>query len=165
MPYRAAGPGIIGLKLSEVLLEREIDLTSELIIAYFGINPSTADAQQDDSTVRKWIGFTRVNTGRRFIVGNVFGYRATNVSELTEIDDPVGPDNESHLNAIIAEADILVPCWGSRNKLPKSLHEQLTMTMNLIQQSGKSVMVFGLTEGGDPKHPLMLSYDTKLVHF
>lgn len=146
-------------------LEREIDLTRELIIAYFGVNPSTADAQQDDSTVRKWIGFTKVNNGRRFIVGNVFGYRATDVNALAKIDDPVGPDNESHLNEIIAEADILVPCWGSRKKLPKSLYGQIDITMNLIQRSGKSVMVFGFTESGDPKHPLMLSYDTKLVHF
>ena len=27
------------------------------VVAFFGINPSTADANIDDATVRKWTGF------------------------------------------------------------------------------------------------------------
>jgi len=33
----------------------------------------------------------------------------------------------------------------------------------MLCTSGKPVKVFGLTAGGDPKHPLMLPYDTPLV--
>jgi putative transcriptional regulator len=32
-------------------LEREVNQTGKLVIAYFGVNPSTADASNDDQTV------------------------------------------------------------------------------------------------------------------
>lgn len=59
------------------------------MFAYIGINRSTADATLDDSTVRKWRSFTIRNGGHRFIVGNVFSYRATDVKELGRLVDTV----------------------------------------------------------------------------
>ncbi|WP_232056561.1 DUF1643 domain-containing protein [Pseudoalteromonas sp. A25] len=97
------------------------------------------------------------------MVGNVFGYRATNVKELATVMDPIGSENFTHISDVIAEADILVPCWGSRTKLPKELRENLDNFMEMLIQSDKPVYCFGKTASQDPKHPLMLSYDTKLV--
>ncbi len=59
--------------------------------------------------------------------------------------------------------DVLVPCWGSRTKLPKSLHVHLDRLLEQLVASGKPVLAFGVTGSGDPKHPLMLGYSTKLV--
>lgn len=148
-------------------LERDCAPPSEgsKVIAYFGINPSTADATLDDATVRKWKGFTVRNGGHRFIVGNVYAYRATDVGALYHADDAVGPENLRHLKQIIADADILVPCWGSSGKLLKSLRGRLKTVMYMLQASGKPVMHFGLTASGDPMHPLMLSYNTPLIEW
>lgn len=143
-------------------LEREVQETG-LVIAYFGVNASTATATEDDHTVRKWLGFTRINGGRRFIVGNAFGYRATDVGELSRVDNPYGPRNKLHLAHIIAEADVLVPCWGSRNKLAGELHARLDQLREQLFASGKPVKIWGLTQTGDPLHPLTLSYQTPLV--
>ena len=55
------------------------------VFAFFGVNPSTADASSDDSTVRKWRGFTQRWGGSRFIVGNVFAYRSTDVRQLATV--------------------------------------------------------------------------------
>ena len=60
------------------------------VYAFFGVNPSTADASVDDATVRKWRGFVQRWGGSRFIVGNVFAYRATDVKELATAVDPFG---------------------------------------------------------------------------
>lgn len=146
-------------------LERECCQPSEgsKTFAFFGINPSTADATLDDATVRKWRGFTVRNGGHRFIVGNVFAYRATDVRELRRQDDPFGPAWLEHMEAIISEADILVPCWGNRSKLPYDLRGELIQVLNWLRNSGKPVYHFGLTGSGDPKHPLMLGYDTPLA--
>lgn len=152
-------------RLYRYQLTREVDMFGTQVLAFFGVNPSTADERLDDPTVTKWITFTKLNQGRRFIVGNVFAYRATNVKDLSLIEDPVGPDNQNHLRSIIAEADLLVPCWGARVKVPKSLHHHIDKTLSLLFDSGKSVYTFGLTASGDPKHPLMLPYDTQLVNF
>jgi hypothetical protein len=143
-------------------LERHLQLDGP-VFAYFGINGSTATALDDDQTLRKWIRFTHLNNGRSLIVGNVFGYRATDVSVLAIVKDPVGPDNDVHLAAIVADADILVPCWGSRRKVPKQLHYRFEEVKGLLFASGKPVKVWGFTQSGDPLHPLTLAYATKLV--
>jgi hypothetical protein len=133
------------------------------LYAYFGVNPSTADASVDDATVRKWIGFTKVFGGRKFIVGNAFAYRATDVRELAKVDDPYGDEIGDHVSQIIDDADILVPCWGDTGKVPPTLRGAFDVLMDALTSSGKPVLHFGLTKSGDPKHPLMLGYNTPLI--
>lgn len=146
-------------------LEREVSMPFEgsKTFAYFGINPSTADAELDDATVRKWRGFTLRNAGHRFIVGNLFAFRSTDPKALTRQDDPFGLEWLSHMNAIIADADVLVPCWGSLVKMPKDLRGVPAQVLTTLMRSGKPVLHFGITSCGQPKHPLMLGYDTPLM--
>jgi hypothetical protein len=143
-------------------LERTVAMGGP-VYAFFGVNPSTADASVDDATVRKWIGFSKRWGASRFIVGNVFAYRATDVRALGGVDDPHGDEIGDHITDIITEADILVPCWGNTNKVPPKLQCYFDVLMDALASSGKPVKTFGLTASGDPKHPLMLSYDTPLV--
>lgn len=133
------------------------------VFAFFGVNPSTADATLDDATVRKWTGFVKRWGGSRFIVGNVFAYRATDVRELASAFLPGGLDNAEQLAQIAADADILVPCWGNRAKVSPGLRYHFDNTMRTLRKVGKPIKTFGLTASGDPKHPLMLGYDTALV--
>ncbi len=148
-------------------LERDVadpDPTGPLagkVVAFFGINPSTADAELDDATVRKWTGFCRRWGVGHFIVGNVFAYRATDVKELATATLRQS-ENLGHQWRIARDADILVPCWGDRSKIPKRLQPDLEDVLHKLRQEGKPVMHFGLTASGDPKHPLMLGYATPL---
>lgn len=137
------------------------------VIAYFGINPSTADATLDDATVRKWRGFTLRNGGHKFIVGNAFSYRATDVRDLDRANRAhiqiQGPDHWSNIRQIIAEAEVLVACWGNSLKVDRNLRPLVRDLLTTLLAFGKPVMHFGLTNSGDPKHPLMLGYDTPLT--
>jgi hypothetical protein len=143
-------------------LDRVVGMTGP-VYAFFGVNPSTADANLDDATVRKWIGFSKSWGASRYIVGNVFAYRSTDVRELAVVSDPLGPDIRAHIADIINEADILVPCWGNTAKVPPALKPFFAVLMDELILSGKPVMHFGLTKSGDPKHPLMLAYTTPLI--
>ncbi|QDY42240.1 DUF1643 domain-containing protein [Candidatus Pantoea soli] len=143
-------------------LDREVAAEGK-VIAYFGVNPSYADASIDDNTVIRMRSFTLSHQGKRFIVGNVFSYRSTNVRKLASTNDCFGLEHKFYLNQIIDEADILVPCWGSRNKLPQNLRQHLDSMLRLLLSSGKPVYSFGLTATGDPRHPLMLAGSTKLI--
>lgn len=132
------------------------------VVAFIGVNPSTADADTDDATVRKWRGFsTRWGFGR-FVVGNLFAYRATDVRELAAAGDPVGHENNEHLRALLDGVDLVVPCWGSRGKLPPSLRHRIDDVRQMLRNCASPVRVLGLTSSGDPRHPLMLGYDTAL---
>lgn len=136
------------------------------VVAFFGVNPSTADAEVDDQTVRKWRGFSKRLGATSFVVGNLFAYRATDVLDLAVVHragiSVIGEENDAHIDAIILDADVLVPCWGNRSKIPTVLRYRAHYVLNRLLESGKPVLHFGLTKSGDPKHPLTLGYDTPL---
>lgn len=132
------------------------------LVVFLGVNPSTADAQTDDATVRKWRGFAERWGFRRFLVGNLFAYRATDVGELAAVEDPIGPDNDAHLRDMLWQASLVVPCWGSREKLPATLRPRIDAVRAVLRQIPVEVLVLGLTRSGDPKHPLMLGYHARL---
>ncbi len=146
-------------------LDRDINMPGMPgpVIAYFGVNPSTADAATEDQTTRRWISFAAREGARRYVAGNPFAFRTKNVRDLAMAIDPVGPDNDAHITQIIEESDLLVPCWGSRAKLPRRLHARLDALLSTLEASGKPVKVFGWTASGDPVHPLFLRDDTPLV--
>ena len=148
-------------------LERSVGMDGP-VFAFFGINPSTADATENDPTVRKWIGFTKTWAGSRFIVGNVWPLRSKNVKALATATKwkHIDRENWQHLEQMVAEADVLVPCWGDRGKVPRAMHNDLDRLRAWLvtqgQATGKPVRCFGLTKGGDPMHPLRLAYSTEL---
>ena len=142
-------------------LDREVQPHGK-VFAWFGVNPSTADADVDDATTRLWSGFTLRNGGSRYIAANPFAFRSTNVKALARSGDPVGPENARHLAEIIAEADVLVPCWGARRKVPRRLHTGLDALGALLLASGRPVLCIGVAQSGDPLHPIMQSYERAL---
>jgi len=144
-------------------LDRELETSGTKTIAFFGINPSTADANIDDPTIRKMKGFASRQDGRSIIVGNIFAFRTPHVHELELVLDPSGPENRHHLEQIISEADILIPCWGGRQKVPRPLWTYFDEMLELLQLSGKPVHCLGKTVSGDPKHPLYVPYTASLI--
>jgi len=133
-------------------------------VLFIGVNPSTADAELDDATVRKWKGFVSRWSGfGNFTAANVFAYRATDVKELRAVTDACGPENWATLERLIGSAQVVVPCWGRIDKVPKQLRVYISRTLDLIMSSGKPVFVFGYTKNGMPQHPLMLPYNTTMI--
>lgn len=123
------------------------------------VNPSTADATEDDATIRKLLGFGLRNRWGRIIVGNLFAYRATDVRELSKAPDPVGPENDDHLIKILAECDQVIVAWGPISKQPKNRRNRFWDVLGLIYGAGLDPLSIGdPAKCGHPKHPLMLSY-------
>lgn len=133
-----------------------------LTFAYFGVNPGMAAEVVNDHTVTKLGEFTRRHGGNHFIIGNAFTYRATDVRALYTVK-PNDAEADRYLDEIIAEADILVPMWGRTRKVPAHLRPRFDEVAVKLMAAGKPVLIFGRTADGDPKHPLMLGYDTRLV--
>lgn len=145
-------------------LDRVVDpMFQKRSVMFIGVNPSTADATQDDATIRKMAGFTRLWGYSSFIVGNVFAYRSTDVRQLPDsVIDAVGPENMAHLRAMMKECHLIVPCWGNTGKVNKMIRGQFGVMRAFLQFAEQPVSYFGVTLSGDPLHPLMLAYSTKL---
>lgn len=148
-------------RLFRYWIERDVQFEG-ITCGLIGVNPSDADERRNDPTIRKDIGFAKVNGWRRIIKGNAFALVSKEVTGLATAADPVGPMNDGYIDRLVEEAELLVPCWGDRKKIPARLRPRLDAVMERLLASGKPVMAFGLTRGGDPMHPLMLGYDTKL---
>lgn len=145
-------------KAYRLRLDRKLALVGT-VFGLFGVNPSKAGAEVDDPTVVKVGGFVSRNRGGRFILGNAFTRIATDVKELASASDPVGPDCSRFWQEIIREADVIVPMWGNEDKVPRDLRPQFGNLRAAIRESGKPVLVFGLTNSGCPMHPARIDYD------
>lgn len=133
-------------------------------------NPSTADAEVDDPTIRKCIGFARRWGCGGIVVVNVCAYRATKPGALLQVNDPVGVSNLEAFDRLRYDrafyvangrsgVKALVAGWG--DALPKALAHHAEQALGWLV--GEPVMCLGRTKGrGNPRHPLMLSYDTPL---
>ncbi len=52
-------------------------------ITFVGLNPSTADHQQDDRTIRRCINLLKSWGGGGIYMANLFAYRATDPQEMS----------------------------------------------------------------------------------
>jgi hypothetical protein len=124
------------------------------------LNPSTADADRDDPTLRKCVGFARTHGHGGVIIVNLFAWRATDPRELHKVLDPVGPENDVHILWAI-RAPILatvVAGWGG----DRFAQRRATHVGVLVQGSGRHVRCVGITKNGAPKHPLYSPYTSPL---
>lgn len=143
-------------------LERDLEQPGPTV-AIFGVNPSTADATINDQTIRKDMGFGRKLGWGRIIKGNKFAYRATDVRELAKAFDPIGADNDKHIEQIMRDADKHVMAWGPLTKLPKRLRRRWLEVLMIADRVGCPLYCFGTANDGQPRHTLMLAYETPLT--
>lgn len=128
-------------------------------VAFIGLNPSTADEEADDPTIRKCIGFAkRWGFGAMDMV-NLFAWRTTKPIGLKQTGDPVGPANDEAIRRVCFQATRVVLAWGSH----APVSDLIAMRLHALPL-GRDLgcFSFGRNADGQPKHPLMLPYSTKL---
>ncbi len=125
------------------------------------LNPSTADAVQDDPTIRRCISFAEREGCTQLRVVNLFALRATDPRELATHEDPIGPENDSFLRSEIlvsnAVGGLIVAAWGA-NKFAKD--RACSVVDNFHQLP---LMCLGNTKDGSPRHPLYVKSDQSLL--
>ena len=133
------------------LLARRVGF-EEAVCTFIMLNPSTADAETDDPTIRRCIDFAQRWDCGRLLVVNLFAYRTTSPAALYAAADPVGPENDAYLRQAAAQAGLLVAAWGAHGSLGNRGHA----VRALLDAGGYTVHHLGLTADGQPRHPLYL---------
>jgi hypothetical protein len=119
------------------------------------LNPSTADANVDDPTIRRCIGFARSWGYGRMGVVNLFAFRATKPNDLLRADDPVGPENDDHICDALAHSDFVICAWGAH----KFAEARARDFMKILKTRNTLAHCLGVTKAGAPRHPLYVKGD------
>jgi len=129
------------------------------------VNPSTADAVEDDLTITKVRGFGNRNKWGQIMVGNLFSFRATEIGQLSIADDPIGPENDYWLKDMIEQADRVVVAWGAlERKLPEHLRSRWQHVCDMIPERLRPLLSIGPSlKGGHPRHPGRPSYSLPII--
>jgi len=128
---------------------------SDLMIV--GLNPSTADAQKDDPTIRRCIQFARDLGFGGVYIANLFAYKATLPSNLFKATDPVGPLNNFFLSEFKNLVSTVLVAWGNHGVFL----EQNQRVLKLFENP----YCLKINKSGEPAHPLYLKKSETLKHY
>lgn len=128
-------------------------------VLFVMLNPSTADAVENDLTITKCTGFARRWGHGALEVVNLYAFRSTDPTALLSTPDVVGEGNDAHIVAAARRAGRIVAAWGDHGAGVRGEY-----VARLLAEHG-DVWCLGTTKGGHPKHPSRIAYATPLVLF
>lgn len=130
-------------------------------VLYVMLNPSTADAEVDDATIRRCIKFAQAHNFGELEVVNLFAYRATDPKDLRRAGYPVGPENDEHIAAAARDSAAVCLAWGAN----VAGLERPQIVLPMLRRLGVKLQCLRITRSGYPQHPLMLPSSCRLMPF
>lgn len=128
------------------------------LIVWVGLNPSTADAEIDDPTIRRCMGFARRDGAGGIVMLNRFALRSTdprNLNDTYNNPDPCGPDNSAvfekwYTNPFVGR---IVVAYGAFRVIRAGINPYHPRWVK-----GRPIWCLGTTKHGYPRHPLRVPY-------
>jgi hypothetical protein len=127
-------------------------------------NPSTANAADEDQTSLKMRGFSRRWGFGGYVATNLGAWRSTDPKQMLAAlktgADVIGPKNDETIKYLAYNLRFVVCAWGDclgawGTKRGGEIRSML-LSMGIVPCH------LGLTNAGNPRHPLKLAYVTKL---
>lgn len=122
-------------------------------ITFVLLNPSTADAEQLDPTLRRCVHFARREGFGGMLIVNLYAYRTKSPKVLKDAGYPVGPENDRTLAAVTGT---VVAGWGAGAQPAR-----VARALELLPQ----LHVLDVTKNGHPRHPLYIHGAAPLVEW
>jgi hypothetical protein len=132
-------------------------------LIFIGLNPSRADGQRDDPTLRRLQGFAMRWGYGALEVLNLFARISPSPAVLRRAADPVGGEADAWIRARLAAKPhgALWLGWGNHG----GWRGRDLAVLALLQQglapagTGRPCLCLGVTASGRPRHPLYLPAD------
>jgi len=123
-------------------------------VAWICLNPSTADENQLDPTLRRIRHYSSDWGYNTFYMLNLFGYRATLPNDMLHAADPAGPENDRIILETAVKCDKILCAWGLHGRhLNRQKH-----VFDMLANTGK-LYYLALSKDGIPVHPLYQRQD------
>ena len=120
---------------------------------YIMLNPSTADANFDDPTIKKCVGFAERNLYNAIRVYNLFSFRATDPRNLPMDSRATDEMNDTILANVPKDEDVVV-AWGGNAYKNEFGRARVKRVLELIDRELFCVR----QSNGRPHHPLYVPY-------
>jgi hypothetical protein len=127
---------------------------------WIALNPSIADESRLDNTLTRIRSFSTVAGFNVFYVVNLFALVSTDLRAMKRHPEPVGKDNDVHIDRIAAQFPTIFVAWGANGR---HLDRDRGVLGLLARLERLDLLCFGTNKNGSPKHPLHLSGKLKPV--
>ena len=135
-------------------LVREWDKSKGKVL-FIMLNPSIANAEVDDPTIKKCISFSKNWGYGGLMVANLFAYITPYPKELFTAKYPEGRNNRVEIEKMIHDCEIIICAWGKNQGSPPEYLKKLSNLYYLKL----------LKDGQTPGHPLYLKKTLKPKSF
>ncbi len=128
---------------------------------FIGLNPSTANGEKDDPTIRRLIGFARSWGYGGLYAGNLFSIVSANPSVLffaSSKEEPGGP-NDIAIEEMRKLSKTVLVGWG---ECGRKAGLRPAAVLGLL---GEHIYCLKVNKSGEPTHPLYQPLSSKLVPY
>ena len=113
---------------------------------FIGLNPSTADENENDPTINRCINFATDWGYGGLCMVNLFALCTKDPSVMKLSKNPIGPENNNWIKKLASDAGIVVAAWGNDGSHLGRSKEVAGMLSDL-----KCIKI---NKTGEPAHPL-----------
>lgn len=124
---------------------------SKPLVAFIGLNPSTADANEEDPTLKRCIRFAESwGYGGVYMI-NLFALKSPKPDALYEGTlDIIGEENNQHIQNVLGKVEKVICAWGNHGIL-RNRHKEV---LKMIAKAKPHYLKLNMS--GQPAHPLYL---------
>lgn len=146
--------------------EETVPSYAKKTVAFLCLNPSTADNQSLDPTLRRCRGFAKALGAGGMVIVNLFAFRSTDPKGMLAAADPIGSLNDDYIQRVASREDIthVIAGWGTHGS-------HLGRATHVTQMLAGRLSALKVNADGSPSHPLYLSkaltpqpYGPQLAH-
>lgn len=138
---------------------------SKPLVMFIGLNPSTANENTDDPTIRRIIRFAHSWGYGGVYMMNLFALVTSHPEELKLCKDPLG-DNNKWLDEISSKCTRIVFAWGAFPEAKQRALDIITSCLlSSLLKDFPEVLALDINKDGSPKHPLYIRGDVKPIKY
>lgn len=147
-------------KLYRYTLRRVLRAVDEpRVVTWILLNPSTADEDLDDPTIRRCIAFSRAWHFDELTIVNAYAWRSTDPKglrspECVAAGGPVGEGNDAAIADAIDRSILVVCGWGKH--LQPARRASLALLLDKQGLAADQLTALQRNGDGSPAHPLYL---------
>lgn len=135
------------------------------------LNPSTANHDKDDPTIRRCLSFAHQLRCDRIYIANIFAYRTPYPKELRAASsgDVIGEENADWIKTLVDvtwrredNRGYVIAAWGPGGRFMEQDKTVLGWIDTEVARRGETVHCLGHSQDGSPRHPLMMPKEVNL---